>query len=328
MNVRLPPRRRALLSIAVWLLSSSAYAQAQTDWPTKAVRIIVPYSAGGVGDLGTRTFASRLASVIGQSVVVENILGGNQIIAMQALSKSMPDGHTLILASPTSLVLNPELRLSLPYAPDKLTMVSKLFTSPLYVITSNKLPARSISDFIAYAKSNPDSVNYVSLGSGSATHLATALFAQMAGIRMRQVPYKGASAANSDLMSGEVQVHFDPGAGTLELVKAGRLNVLATTGANRSRLLPNVPTVSEAGVPGYEVVSWWVLAAPEGTPKRIAQQIASAAAKVIADPETAEQGLKLSIEYGASTPDGLSAFVQQERIRWGGVIRTLGLKPQ
>jgi tripartite-type tricarboxylate transporter receptor subunit TctC len=304
-----------------------ATAQPQAQWPTKPVRIIVPYPAGGVGDLGTRAFAQRLAARIGQQVVVDNVPGGTQIVGMQALTRAPNDGHTLILASPTSLVLNPALRLQLPYAPEKLALVSTLFTSPLFIIVSNKLPVANVREFIAYAKANPDAVNYVSTGEGSATHLATALFAQQAGVRMKHVPYKGSANANADLVSGEVHVHFDPGAGTLALVADGKLKAIAVSGARRSRSLPNVPTISESGLP-YEVVSWWGLAAPEGTPKAIADQIAAATAQAVADASLQEQGLKLAIDYTASTPDEFTAFVASERQRWVGMVRTLGLKPE
>ncbi|RYY95670.1 MAG: tripartite tricarboxylate transporter substrate binding protein [Comamonadaceae bacterium] len=322
--------RRAAMAAAACALACAvaAPALAQATWPSKPVRIIVPYPAGGVGDLGTRAFAQRLSQRIGQAVTVENLPGGTQIVGMQALVKSPPDGHTLILASPTSLVLNPALRTTLPYAPEKLMLVSQLFSSPLFVIASNKLPANNVRELVAYARANPDAVNYASTGEGSATHLATALFAQMTGTRMRHVPYKGSSGANVDLMSGEIQLHFDPGAGTLALVADGKLKALAVSGAQRSRTLPNVPTVIESGVPGYDVVSWWALAAPEGTPRAVAEQIAAAVAKTVADPALADQGQKLSIEYTASTPEEFTAFVGRERQRWGQMIRTLDIKPE
>jgi tripartite-type tricarboxylate transporter receptor subunit TctC len=322
-----PTRRAALLLAAASLAALGAPALAQSAWPSKPVRIIVPYPAGGVGDIGTRAFAQRLAARIGQQVVVENIPGGTQVVGMQALVKSPPDGHTLILASPTSLVLNPALRLQLPYAADKLTLVSRLFSSPLFIISSNKLPAGNVRELVAYAKANPEAVNYVSTGEGSATHLATALFAQLTGVKMKHVPYKGSAQANGDLVSGEVHVHFDPGAGTLALVNDGRLKALAVSGAQRSRTLPDVPTVIESGVP-YDVVSWWGLAAPEGTPKAVADQIAAAVALAMTDTSLHEQGVKLAIDYAGSTPDEFTSFVASERQRWGGMVRTLGLKPE
>jgi tripartite-type tricarboxylate transporter receptor subunit TctC len=326
MNTR-PTRRAALWLAAASLAAWGAPALAQGAWPGKPVRIIVPYPAGGVGDIGTRAFAQRLAARIGQQVTVENIPGGTQVVGMQALVKSPPDGHTLILASPTSLVLNPALRLQLPYAADKLTLVSRLFSSPLFIISSNKLPASNVRELVAYAKANPDAVNYASTGEGSATHLATALFAQLTGVKMKHVPYKGSAQANGDLVSGEVHVHFDPGAGTLALVNDGRLKALAVSGAQRSRTLPQVPTVMESGV-AYDVVSWWGLAAPEGTPKAVADQIAAAVALAMTDATLHEQGLKLAIDYAGSTPDEFAGFVASERQRWGGMVRTLGLKPE
>ncbi len=318
--------RRALLAAAT-LLAAALPVQAQSPWPSKPVRIIVPYPAGGVGDLGTRAFAQRLSARIGQQVTIDNVPGGTQVVGMQALTRAPNDGHTLILASPTSLVLNPALRLQLPYAPEKLALVSTLFTSPLFIIVSNKLPVANVRDLVAYAKANPDAVNYASTGEGSATHLATALFAQQAGVRMKHVPYKGSAQANADMVSGEVHVHFDPGAGTLALVNDGRLKAIAVSGAKRSKSLPNVPTVTEGGLP-YEVVSWWGLAAPEGTPRAITDQIAAATTQAVADAGLQEQGQKLAIEYVGGTPDEFASFVASERQRWVGMVRTLNPKAE
>lgn len=311
---------------AVALLAATV-ASAQS-WPARQLRIIVPYPPGGAGDLTTRAFATRFSAKIGQSVVVENIPGASQIIGAQVLAKSAPDGYTLFIASPTSLVLNPALRRTLPYAPEKFTLVSKLFTSPLYVIVAGKLPVGTLGELVAHAKSRPGQLNYGSIGEGSATHLATALFAQMTGIQLKHIPYKGSAGINPDLLSGELHMHFDPGAGTLSLVNDGRLKALAITGPKRSATLPNVPTALEAGVPGYEVVSWWVLAGPEGMPRGLAEQVAAAVAQAVADPSLAEQARTLSMDYEASTPTELAAFVQAERQRWGQVVQTLGLKQE
>lgn len=318
--------RRFLAGLAAALLLAPV-AQAQ-PWPAKPVRIIVPFPAGGVGDIGTRTFAARFSARIGQPVLVENLPGATQIIGMQAAAKSAPDGHTLVLASGTSLVLNPMMRKELPYPADRMTPVSKLFTSHLFIIASPKLQANSVAELVAYAKANPGAVHYGSTGEGSTTHLATALFAQMTGSKLTHVPYKGSSGTNVDLMNGQLQLHFDPGAGTLALVNDGRLKALAVSGTKRSRALPNVPTVIEAGVPGYDVHSWWGLAGPEGIPAALAKQISGAVAETVAEPGLAEQSLKLAIEYAGSTPEELAAFVQAERRRWGEVIRALGIKPE
>ncbi len=310
---------------AALLFTTGVFAQA---WPAKPVRIIVPYPPGGAGDLTTRAFAARFSSKIGQPVLVENLPGASQIIGGQAVAKAPPDGYTLLISSPTSQVLNPALRKTLPYAPDKLTLISKLFTSPLFVIVSGKLPVNTLGDLVGYAKARPGVLNYGSIGEGSATHLATALFAQVTGTQFKHIPYKGSAGINPDLLSGELHMHFDPGAGTLALVNDGRLKALAITGSRRSATLPNVPTVFESGVAGYEVVSWWGLVGPEGMPRALAEQIAASVAQAIADPSLAEQGKKLSMDYGASTPDQFAAFVQAEKQRWGQVIQALGLKQE
>lgn len=318
------PTRLASLAAAL-LLAGSALAQ---SYATKPVRIVVPYPPGGAGDLSTRAFAERFSAKIGQSVIVENMPGASQIIGGQAVAKAAPDGYTMVLASPTSMVLNPALRKSLPYAPERMTLISKLFTAPLFVIVSGKLPVNTLPELVAYMKARPGELNYGSIGEGSATHLATALFAQLTGTQMKHIPYKGSAGINPDLMSGVLQMHFDPGAGTLALVRDGRLKALAVTGAKRSPTLPNVPTAIEAGVAGYEVVSWWGLAAPEGVPPALAKQIAAAVAQALADPALKDVALKFNIEYEATTPEQFTAFVQAEKQRWGQVIQTLGLKPE
>ena len=317
-------RRLGLLAAAL-LLAGSAFGQ---GYATKPVRIIVQYPPGGVGDLSTRAFGARFSARIGQPVVVENIPGASQIIGAQALAKSAPDGHTLFIVSPTSLVLNPALRKTLPYAPDKLALVSRLFTSPLYVIVTGKLPVNTLAELIAYAKARPGELNFASIGEGSTTQLATELFSQLAGTQLKHIPYKGTAAINPDLLSGVVHMHFDPGAGTLALVNEGRLKALAVSGPKRAPALPNVPTVIESGVPGYEVLSWWGLAGPEGMPKALAEQVAAAVVQTVADPALVEQASKLSIEYEAGTPEQFAAFVRAEKLRWGQVIRTLGLKQE
>ncbi|MBK8065373.1 MAG: tripartite tricarboxylate transporter substrate binding protein [Betaproteobacteria bacterium] len=319
----LPPRLASLA--AALLLAGSALAQ---SYATKPVRIVVPYPPGGAGDLSTRAFAERFSAKIGQSVIVENMPGASQIIGGQAVAKAAPDGYTMVLASPTSMVLNPALRKSLPYAPERMTLISKLFTAPLFVIVSGKLPVNTLPELVAYMKARPGELNYGSIGEGSATHLATALFAQLTGTQMKHIPYKGSAGINPDLMSGVLQMHFDPGAGTLALVRDGRLKALAVTGAKRSPTLPNVPTAIEAGVAGYEVVSWWGLAAPEGVPPALAKQIAAAVAQALTDPALKDVALKFNIEYEATTPEQFTAFVQAEKQRWGQVIQTLGLKPE
>jgi tripartite-type tricarboxylate transporter receptor subunit TctC len=316
---------RLLLLMAALL---GGHAAAAAEWPSKPVRIIVPYPPGGVGDMSTRAFAARFAETIGQPVNVENLPGGNQIIGVQAAASAEPDGHTLVVVTPTSLVLNPALRQTLPYAPEKLTLISQLYSSPLFVIVNPKVPASSIAELIAYAKANPGMLNYASTGEGAATHLITERFNQVADIRMNHVPYKGGSAIAVDLLSGVLQVYFDPGAASLPMVRDGRLRALAVTGTTRSRSLPEVPTVIEAGT-NYDVISWWGLGGPEGIPPEVAKRISAAAAKAIGDGSAlADQAIKLGIEYRASSPEEFTAFVDRERNLWGGVVKTLGLKAQ
>jgi tripartite-type tricarboxylate transporter receptor subunit TctC len=317
--------RKILIAAALVLAAGAAHAQA---WPAKSVRMIVPYPPGGIGDTATRAVSARLSAALGQPFVIENLAGGNQIIGAQALARAPADGYTLFLVSPTSVVLHPILRRSLPYDPDKFTMVTQLFNSPMFLLVDPKLPANSVAELVALAKQKPGALTFGSNGEGSAVHLATEMFIQMTGIQMTHIPYKGTAQTNVDLMNGNLNMTFFPGAGSLPLVKDGRLKALAVTTAQRSAALPDVPTVAQAGVKGYVADLWWGLAAPEGTPPAVAERIASAVAKVVADPTLKQQFAAQAVEFEASTPAGFTEFVRNERKRWGELVRRLNLPPQ
>lgn len=311
--------------LAGCLLALATTAANAQNWPEKPVRVLVPYPPGGIGDTATRAITTRLAGKLGQPFVVENMPGGNQIVATQTAAKAAPDGHTLVLVSPTSLVLNPLTRRSLPYNADRLALVSRTFSSPFFLIVEPKLPVANVAELVVLAKAKPRALAYGSLGEGSSAHLAAELFAQTAGIQMTHVPYKGTAQSNIDLMNGTLQLIFFPGAGSIPLINDGRLRALAVTGGQRSPALPSVPTMVEAGIRGYDVHSWWGFATSEGTPKAITEKIAAAVAQAIADPTLAPPFRAQGVEFVAETPEEFNAFYREEKGRWGPLVKALNI---
>lgn len=305
-------------------LSGPAAAQA---FPSKAIRVVSPYPPGGIGDTTTRAVGTRLEKILGQPIVVQPMPGASQAIAASAVARAEPDGYTLLVASPTNLVLNPLTRASLGYDPAGFTLVSRMFSSPFIVVVGAQLPAATIGEFVALARKSPGAFNYGSIGEGSSSHLAAALFAQLADIRMTHVPYKGSSGTNVELINGNLHVVFDPGAGTFPLIREGRLRALAVTSARRVAALPDVPTLAEAGIP-LETGGWFGLAAPGGTPRAVVERLAAAVAEAVSDRALREQFLKFATEFEASTPEEFAQFVKRDAERWAKVAAALGIKPQ
>ena len=314
----------AALCACATLLAGPAAAQ---PYPAKPIRVVSPYPPGGIGDTTTRAVGSRLEKVLGQPIVVQPMPGASQAIAASAVARAEPDGYTLFLASPTSLILNPLTRASLPYDPAGFELVSRMFSSPFIVVVGAQLPATTIGEFIALARKNPGAFNYGSIGEGSSSHLAAALFAQLADIRMTHVPYKGSSGTNVELINGNLHVVFDPGAGTFPLIREGRLRALAVTSARRVAALPDVPTVAEAGIP-LEAGGWFGLAAPGGTPRAVVDRLAAAVAEAVSDRSLREHFVKFATEFEASSPEEFAQFVKRDAERWAKVARALGIKPQ
>lgn len=315
-----------VLGVALSLALSCAGATGQTPaWPTKAVRVLVPYPPGGIGDGIARATTTRLANKLGQPFVIENVPGGNQIPASGMLSRAAPDGHTLLLVSPTSMVLNPLTRNSLPYDPDRLTLISRVASSPFFLITDPKLPANSVMELIALARAKPKAINYGSIGEGSSPHLASELLAQMTGVQMTHIPYKGTAQTNVDLMNGAIQFVFFPGVGSMPLVQDGRLKLLAVTSVQRSLAAPNTPTMMEAGLPNFVVEAWFGLAGPDGMAAALTQQISAAVREVLADPTLNQQFASQAVSYAGSTPEQFSAFYEREKKLWGPLVRNLNI---
>lgn len=327
----LPPRRRTVLNalvlaLATLVLPGAALAQA---FPTKPIRIVIPYPPGGAGDAVARAIGQRMSTALGQSVIIDNKAGGNQTIAAQAVATAPPDGYTLLMTSGTSLVLNPLLRKSMPYDPEKdLALISKWGSAPNFLLVAPTVKAASVQELVTLAKARPGTLNYGSIGTGSNLHLAGEMFAHSAGISLTHVPYKGTAPALTDLMSGQIQILFDPGTSGLALARDGKLKVLAVTSARRVPEYPAVPTMMESGVAGYEIDSWWGLAAPAGTPRAIIDLLSDAVAKAIAQPSLAQNFTKDSITFESSSPTEFAAFVRGERDKWKKLVTTFKIEPE
>lgn len=305
-------------SCAALLAISAAFAQAQAqNYPVKPVKIISPYSPGGLGDLLPRAVAAGLTDSLGQQVIVENRPGASQIIGMQAAARSPADGYTLVLGSATSLAINPGLNKNLPYDPLKdFAPVALCVTTPLYLVVHPSVPARSVRDLLALAKAQPGTLTFASGGNGSSNHLAGELFKSLARVDFLHVPYKGAGPAMIDVMAGHVAMMF--GAAGLAEAKAGKVRVLGVTGAKRSATAPELPTLSESGVPGYEATIWFGLLAPAGTPAPLVSRLSQEIGKALAQPRVREQFTTLDIT--PTTPEGFAALIRREIPKWRKVI--------
>jgi tripartite-type tricarboxylate transporter receptor subunit TctC len=309
----------APLALAASLCTCRAVA-AQADYPVKPIRLIVPFAPGGAADVPARGIANALTASLRRQVVVDNRAGAGGIVAGDLASKSLPDGYTLLMGSIGMLTIIPNLRKSLPYDPRKsFSPVSMVSNTPTIIVANASLPVNSLKDLIALAKAKPGSLSFGSSGIGTSTHLTGELFKAMAGIDLNHVPYKGAAPAVIDLLGGQIALIFDTMA-SLPHVKAGRLKALAISTATRSPLLPDVPTVAEAALPGFETMSWNGILVPAGTPRKIVSLLNAEIVNALNDPELRAQ-LETSTFVKSSTPEEFGAFIEKERIRWAKVIR-------
>jgi len=313
---------RCLISILVFLLAGSAQAQ---QYPSRPIRLVVPLSPGGFADVPTRMLLPRLSAALGKPVVVENKPGAGGTIGADSVAKSAPDGHTL-LAIATPHVISAHLYRTLPYDSLKDFAPIALFGSGPYALVVNpqRLPVASVRELIAAAKASPGKIDYASSGNGSAQHLVSALFNSMAGIQLNHVPYKGSGPAMQDLLGGQVPVSFAGVPNVISAVKSGKLRALAVTTPRRWSELPDVPTVAEAGVPGYEATLWLGLAAPAGTPSEIVGRIYAETAKALQDPELQKTFRTAGVNATVMNPQEFGAFIRAEFDKWGKVVRDTG----
>jgi tripartite-type tricarboxylate transporter receptor subunit TctC len=313
----------AALSAAL-VLCLPAHAQ---SWPQKPVHIIVPFAAGGPADLYARVVGEKLQAVLGQSFVVENRPGGGALPGTDAVAKSAPDGYTLLMMSNTHTV-NESLFQDKPYQLLRdLAPVAPVNYSDLVMVVHPSVPANTLAEFVALAKSKPGTLNYASSGPGTPYHMAGELFKAMAGVDIVHVPYKGSSGARTDILGGQVQMMFDAITTMAPNVRAGKLKALGTSGRQRSGVLPEVPTISEAGVPGYDAVIWLGIMAPAGTPKTIVDRLNAEITRAVNAPEMKQAWQQQGAVPMSMSPEEFGRFLREDIEKWARVVKLSGAKP-
>jgi tripartite-type tricarboxylate transporter receptor subunit TctC len=319
-------RRTVMLVLAVTAGLAPAALAAADEYPSRPLRVVVPFSPGGAVDGPMRIIAEQLSKRLGVGVIVDNRPGAGATIGSEAVAKAPPDGYTLLLASQTNAIsatLYPKLAYN---AIEDFAPVSLIGREPGVVVVHPSLPVKTLQEFIAYVKARPGQIDFASSGNGSGQHLFAALLASMTGMKMNHVPYRGSGQGTTDLIAGTVQMAIPGTAGMVGHIKAGRLRALAVTGATRSPQLPDVPTVIESGVPGYEAYVWMGLLAPKGTPAPIIDRLYRELGQVLATSEVKSYMASAGIEIVGSTPAEFGTFFRSEKERWAKVIRETGAK--
>jgi len=319
------PNRRHLLAAAALALAPWA-ARAQAAWPTRPVRIVVPYSAGGASDAPMRVIAQELSRQLGQGVVVENKPGQGGLIGSEMVARAAPDGYTLLLAS-NPQTIGASLYAKLTFDPvEDFAPVSLFGREPSVLVVHPSLPVQTLQEFIAYVKARPGQVNYASSGNGSAQHLFTAMLLSAAGLKMSHVPYRGSAPAVQDVVAGQVPVAMPGLAAMVPYIREQRLRALAMTGTVRSPLLPSVPTLAESGFPGFSAYVWSGLVAPKGTPPAVIERLHRELAIALDAPAVKGFMEQAAIEQVTNSPTEMLAFMRQERERSGKAVREAGLR--
>jgi tripartite-type tricarboxylate transporter receptor subunit TctC len=312
-----------LLAVA---LACATPVQAQ-EFPSKPIKLIVPYAAGGGTDIVARIVAQKLQDKWGPAVIVENRAGAGGNVGAEAVFTAAPDGYTLLFTAQGPLVVNQYLFEKMPYEPEKFTPVSLVVVAYSALLANPKVPAQNLRELIAYAKANPNKLNYASQGIGTAAHLIAELFKSMAGVQINHIPYRGGGPAVNDLVAGHVDLMFAELASAHQYIQSGQLRPLAVSSDKRIANLPDVPVVSEV-LPAFFVTSWWAIVAPPGMPPELTNKISAAVGEVMRQPDVTKRLTEMSMVSTGSSPAELSKFIAEEAELWGKVIRTTGAKPQ
>ena len=297
-------------------------------YPAKAIRVIVPSSPGGGTDILARVIAARLTEAWGQQVVVENRAGAGQMIGIELAAKAAPDGYSLLMAAST-LAINPVMYKKVPYdALRDFAPITQAAALPNILVAHPSLPVKNVKELVALAKARPGQLVYASAGHGTSPHLSFELFLYMTGTKMIHGPYKGTGPGAVDTVAGQVQLMMPNLLTALPHVKSGRLRALGVTSAKRSAGVPDVPTIAQAGVPGYEAIQWYGLLAPAGTPREIVTKLHGEIVKILAAPDTREKLSSDGAEPVGSTPEQFAAFIRAETEKWGKVVKAAGIQPE
>ena len=316
--------RRVLAGLAVALLPLPAAAQA---YPDKPIRVIVPVPAGGTPDVVARMVAPGLSSLLGQQLVIDNRGGAGALIGTELAARAVPDGYTLFFSSPGPLTILPHLQKKITYDPMRdFAPVSLICIGPFLLIAHPAVPVKAVKELIALAKAEPGKLNYASAGNGTPNHLAMELFKSVAGVNMTHVPYKGAPQAITDLIGGSVELMFNSIPPALPHIRSGRLKLLAVASVRRSPQLPDVPTIGEAGVPGFEAITWFGLLVPAKTPQQIVARLNELVVKVVRAPELKSQFEILGYEAVGGSPGEFAAFIRAESEKYAKAVKLSGAK--
>ncbi len=318
---------RGIFVIALALVAAAAAAQ---TYPSKPVRLVSPYPPAGVNDLLARIIAPKLGEYLGQPVVVENRAGATGNIGADIVAHSPADGHTLLMGQAGNLSINISLMAKMPFDPVRdFAPITLVAATPNVLVVHPSLPVKSVKDLVALAKAKPGMINYATSGIGSPGHLAAELLNKSAGIKLVHIPYKGAAPALLDVVAGNAQLYFTSPASAMPFMPSGRLRMVAVASIKRSALLPDLPTVAEAGYPDFDVSSWWGVVAPAATPRDVVMRLHAEINRALALPETRARIAELGAEIVTSnTPEQFAAYIRTETIKWARLIREVGVKPE
>jgi tripartite-type tricarboxylate transporter receptor subunit TctC len=321
-------RRKVALAAALLLFAGACCAQPES-FPQKPVHFVVGFTPGGPSDILARALGQKLAEAWSQQVLIENRPGAGGNVAAEAVAKSAPDGYTWLLGNNSILATNQSLYRTLGYDPVKdFAPVALVAIQPNILVVNPQLPVHSVKELIAFAKTHPGKLNYASSGSGAAAHLAGELFKAMTGVDMVHVPYKGAQPALTDVIAGQAQLMFATSASAIPYIKAGRLRALAVTTARRSASVPELPTVSEAGVPGFEAITWHGVVVPSATPAALVERLNRDVVGVLSDPELRERLASLGAETAPGTPRDFADYIAREIPKWTQVVKDSGARAE
>ncbi len=318
---------RGIFVIALALVAAAAAAQ---TYPSKPVRLVSPYPPAGVNDLLARIIAPKLGEYLGQPVVVENRAGATGNIGADIVAHSPADGHTLLMGRAGNLSINISLMAKMPFDPVRdFAPITLVAATPNVLVVHPSLPVKSVKDLVALAKAKPGMINYATSGIGSPGHLAAELLNKSAGIKLVHIPYKGAAPALLDVVAGNAQLYFTSPASAMPFMPSGRLRMVAVASIKRSALLPDLPTVAEAGYPDFDVSSWWGVVAPAATPRDVVMRLHAEINRALALPETRARIAELGAEIVTSnTPEQFAAYIRTETVKWARLIREVGVKPE
>ncbi len=316
--------RKLFIGAVLTLASATAFAQA---YPSKPIRLISPFAPGGGADITSRAIAPRLSAALGQQIIVDNRGGAGGMVGVDLAAKAPADGYTIVLGTIGNIAINPSLYSKMPYDPQKdLVSIGQVANALNVLVVHPSLPAKTVKEFIAVAKQNPGQLNFGSSGPGATDHLAGEVFNVMAGVKMVHIPYKGGAPAMLDLIGGQVQLVFSTVATAVGAIQANRIRALAMTGNQRYERMPQIPTIAEAGLKGFEVNNWYGFFAPAGTPREIVMRIHSVTAKALAMTDVKTRLLDAGIIATSSTPEAFTGYIQAETQKWAKVIKSANIK--